>query len=176
MNYLKRIYVWLCRLPYCRGFGIQSPTDYAFVRYVINEHWQYYAYEQLNRLEGDWLEHKLGRLYFRLANWRQPAKMMEDEYAPYWKAGCHKVRLTKEMESIELVRVRMADITDSLLHRIYNKVDDQSVLVIEGISQNWGLWRQIQEDQHVRVSFDLYYCGIVFFDNKRQKQHYKVNF
>ena len=173
---LKRIYVWLSRLPYCRGFGIQSPTDYAFVRYVVNEHWQYYAYKQLDRLDGDWLEHKLGRLYFRLANWRQPSKIMEDEYTPYWQAGCNHVCLTKEMESMELVRVRMSDVNLSLLHNIYNKVDNQSVLIVEGIRQDRKQWHQILEDQHVRVSFDLYYCGIVFFDSKREKQHYKVNF
>ena len=176
MNHLKRIYVWLCRLPYCRGFGIQSPSDYVFVRYVVNEHSPYYAYEQLDRLEGDWLEHKLGRLYFRLANWRQPSTMVEDEYAPYWKAGCRHVRLTKKMESVELVRLRMSDVNQSLLHNIYNKVDNLSILIVEGIYQDWEQWQQIREDQHVRVSFDLYYCGIVFFDSKRQKQHYKVNF
>lgn len=176
MNNLKRICVWLSRLPYCRGFGIQSPTDYAFVRYVVNEHWQYYAYEQLDRLDGDWLEHKLGRLYFRLANWRQPAKMMEDEYASYWQAGCNNLKLTRDMETAELVRVRMSDVCQSLLDDIYNKVNSQSVLIIEGIYQNWKQWHRILDDQHVRVSFDLYYCGIVFFDSKREKQHYKVNF
>ena len=176
MNQLTRLWVCLSRLHHSLGFGIQSPTDYAFVRYVVNEHWRYYAYKQLDRLDGDWLEHQLGRLYFRLANWRQPSKMMEDEFAPYWQAGCNHVRLTKEMESMELVRVRMSDVNKSLLHYIYNKVDDQSVLIVEGIWQDWKQWHQIQDNQRVRVSFDLYYCGIVFFDSKREKQHYKVNF
>ncbi len=176
MNNLKRIYVWLSRIPYCRGFGIQSPTDYAFVRYVINEHWPYYAYERLGQLNESWLDRKMGRLYFRLANWRQPAKMMEDEFAPYWQAGCNNVRLTNNLESVELVRVRMSDVKQSLLDDIYNKVNNQSVLIVEGIYQDWKQWHQIKKNQRVRVSFDLYYCGIVFFDSKREKQHYKVNF
>ena len=67
---MNRYLVWLSRIHCCRGFGIQSPTDYAFVRYVVNEHWPYYAYDVLR--DDDWLREKLGRLYMRLANWRQP--------------------------------------------------------------------------------------------------------
>ena len=33
MNLLTRLFVWLSRLHHCRGFGIQSPTDYWLVRY-----------------------------------------------------------------------------------------------------------------------------------------------
>ena len=84
MNQLKRCLVWLSRIHRCRGFGIQSPTDYSFVRYVINEHWPYYAYQQFN--SDDWLVEKLGHLYFRLANWRQPTQMLVDEYQQYWLA------------------------------------------------------------------------------------------
>ena len=57
---MNRWLVWLSRIHHCRGFGIQSPTDYAFVRYVVNEHWPYYAYDQLTA--DSWLNKKLGRL------------------------------------------------------------------------------------------------------------------
>ena len=67
LNRLHQAYVWLRRISHCRGFGIQSPTDYRFVRYVVNEHWPYYAYESLGQ-NDDWLRRKLGLLYFRLAN------------------------------------------------------------------------------------------------------------
>ena len=66
MLFIRRWLVWLSRIHRVWGFGIQSPTDYAFVRYVVNEHWPYYAYEELT--DKDWLTEKLGRLYFRLAN------------------------------------------------------------------------------------------------------------
>ena len=79
MNRIQQGLVWLSRIDKCRGFGIQSPTDYAFVRYVVNEHWPYYAYETLKA--NSWLERKLGRLYLRLANWRQPSAMLPAAYA-----------------------------------------------------------------------------------------------
>ena len=145
--------VWLSRIHCCRGFGIQSPTDYAFVRYVVNEHWPYYAYDVLH--EDDWLREKLGRLYMRLANWRQPTVILSDDYLQWFHAGCHQ-----------------SDITLPLLPHC----DQQTVLVIEDICRNRSLWQQIASDPRTGTTFDLYYCGIVFFDTKRYKHNYKINF
>ena len=162
--------VWLRRMRHCRGFGIQSPTDYWFVRYVINEHWPYYLYETLGQGD-DWLKKKLGRLYFRIANWRQPTIIESDDYQEYMQAGCRKASFG---ESKELIKVTLGG--DNWLPSILNKVTDDSVLIIEGVRRDMVLWRKIQEDERVRVTFDLYYCGIVLFDKKRHKQNYIINF
>lgn len=37
-------------------------------------------------------------------------------------------------------------------------------------------WKQVLEDERVRVSYDLYDIGILCCDHKRIKKHYKVNF
>ena len=47
MYWVKRWLIWIYRWRHCRGFGVQSPTDYSFIRYVINEHYPYYAYKDL---------------------------------------------------------------------------------------------------------------------------------
>ena len=172
VNQIKRWIVWLCRIHQCRGFGIQSPTDYAFVRYVVNEHWPYYAYAQFSG--GDWLTRKLGRLYFRLANWRQPRWMLADEYQAYWKAGCHSLQFTPHLESVELARLTIED-CDSY-DRLLSKCNEQSVLVIEGIFRDWQRWKAIEQDKRVGTTFDLYYCGILFFDKNRYHHHYTINF
>jgi hypothetical protein len=62
------------------------------------------------------------------------------------------------------------------LSSIYNKVSDDSVLIVEGIGHDTNFWRELTEDKRVRVTFDLYYCGIVLFDKKRHKQNYIINF
>ena len=58
MQRLRHAFVWLKRIGHCRGFGVQSPTDYWLVRYVINEHWPYYQYASLgevtNGSPGSW--------------------------------------------------------------------------------------------------------------------------
>ena len=62
------------------------------------------------------------------------------------------------------------------LSYIYNKVSPRSVLVVTGISKARKLWRQIVDDERTGITFDLYYCGIVMFDKKRNKKNYIINF
>lgn len=169
---LKAAVVWLSRIGHCRGFGIQSPTDYWMVRYVINESWPYYQYENLGRGD-DWLTRKLGRLCFRLANWLQPSVVDSNDYRAYLQAGCRK---TLFGESSEFVVIPLDNDCQERLHNIFNKVSSQSVLVVTGISKARRLWRQIVDDDRTGITFDLYYCGIVMFDKKRSKKNYIINF
>ena len=172
MQRLKYIFVWLSRIFHCRGFGIQSPTDYWLVRYVINEHWPYYQYATFENGD-DWLTQKLGQLYFRLANWRQPRIIQSDGYQEYLQAGCRKVSFG---ESSELIRLTLdGDYRQRLAH-IYNNVYDDTVLVVEGLWRNRSFWKEIKADERTVITFDLYYCGIVLFDKKRHKQNYIINF
>ena len=72
--YLNTWWRWLRRCGYCRGFGVQSPSAYSFIRYVINEHYPYYAYQELQEQfpQLNRREHKVGRLLLRLSNHWQP--------------------------------------------------------------------------------------------------------
>ncbi|MCR5365200.1 MAG: hypothetical protein K6E67_03535 [Prevotella sp.] len=172
MNQLQRGLVWLSRIHRCRGFGIQSPTDYAFVRYVVNEHWSYYAYDLLPN--DAWLTRKLGKLYFRLANWRQPVTMLTDCYQAYWQSGCRKTRFAEKIQHVELARIDVDDRDgyESLLAQC----DERSVVVVEGIWRNWNRWHEMERDVRNGTTFDLYYCGIIFYDIKRFKHNYQINF
>ncbi|MBP1614910.1 MAG: hypothetical protein H6Q13_2358, partial [Bacteroidetes bacterium] len=38
------------------------------------------------------------------------------------------------------------------------------------------VWRRMQSDERTGISFDLYDFGIIFFDKKKIKQHYLINF
>ena len=172
VNQLKAVVLWLRRVGHCRGFGIQSPSDYWLVRYVINEHWPYYQYETLGQ-NDDWLTRKLGRLFFRIANWRQPAVIESNAYREYLQAGCRKAVWG---ESSELVVLSLEGDWRSRLSYIYNKVSADSVLIVTGLSKARDIWREIINDEQAVLTFDLYYCGIVLFDKKRNKQNYIVNF
>jgi len=62
---------------------------------------------------------------------------------------------------------------------LIKRATDASLLIVEGIHRNGETrrsWARILQDKRVRVSFDLYYCGLLFFDKKKYKQHYKINF
>ena len=172
MNRIQQAIVWLSRIGKCRGFGIQSPTDYAFVRYVVNEHWPYYAYETLKA--DHWLERKLGRLYLRLANWRQPTAMLPDTYTCWWQAGYRRIQIESQLQRVELARVDI-DNTEGL-EALLPLCDEHSVIVVEGLWHNRQRWKAIERDSRVGTTFDLYYCGIIMFDNNRYHHHYKINF
>ena len=172
MNRFTSLLVWIRRIGHCRGFGIQSPNDYWFVRYVINEHWPYYQYQQLGENE-DWLTRKLGRLYFRIANWRQPRVITASGYQQYFQAGCLKATFG---DGTELVYMTMEGDWRERLSRLYSQVDAASVVIVEGIWRDKDGWRSIVADERTGITFDLYYCGIVLFDKKRTKKNYIINF
>ena len=173
VNRLKQWLVWLSRIHRCRGFGIHSPIDYAFVRYVINEHWPYYAYDELR--DADWLEEKLGRLYFRLANWRQPSYMVSDRYLRYWQAGCKHITFVDNIsDKVELARIDIED--RDKCREIIARCNENSVVVVEKIWQNNILWRELAGHPAVSVAYDLYYCGILIFRGNYYKRYYTINF
>ena len=187
----KGIYplLWLRRIRHSRGFGVQSPTAYSFIRYVINEHYPYYAYSELSAKVPSmgWRERKLLRLYFRIANHVQAAVMVDlcgrdDCLRAYVNAGC---KLTEVVDALPeegtagIFRMRIADDFPEQFSKVIGKVDATSIVIIEDIHRNRqarNMWRSVIEDKRTGRTFDLYYCGIVTFDLSKYKQHYKVNF
>ena len=197
-NPLIRVFCRLLRSPRTMGFGVQSPWAYRFVRYVVAERLPYYAYEVLsNRFRHDEkCEERLFRFYFRLANYCQPNAVVDlchesRMFEEYVKAGCRKVRFVGNddlkgrlakgvFESMQHVMLRCdassADICgkDALL----GMMSESSVLIMEGIhkcGKAYGCWQEMVNDNRVGVSFDLYSCGVLFFDTQRHKQTFKVN-
>ncbi len=173
MNRLNSIAVWVRRMFHSRGFGIQSPTDYWLVRCVINEHWPYYQYAALG--DGDdWLRRKLGRLYLRIANWRQPQVITANDYHDYFHAGCRKA-VFGEGNELMLLTIDTPQWQARLEHFL-STANERSVLIVEGIWKDQKAWQQMAADKRLTITFDLYYCGLAFFDKKRTKHHYIINF
>lgn len=197
---LKRVLVWLSRINHCKGFGVQSPSAYRFIREVVNAH-SYY--------EGDGLKaekpglssnvEKLCLLYSRMAKFLQPDVVLnfdevDDPYKKYFVCSCSKLEffhlgadmeegeyndfLSQQYTSKHLIRVALVGQYKKFLKAAICMASKETVIVIEGIHQDSEIrafWKGLQNDRHTGVSFDLYYCGIIFFDD-RIKQHYIVNF
>lgn len=169
---MRYVCVGVRRFSRCLGFGIQSPTDYSFVRDVINEHRPYYAYEWLGR-DDSWEYRRLGLLYFRIANWHQPSTLFDGVGAiDYLQEGCRHSRIASAHEKVDLAVASLASDVSVVLDRC----NDHAVLIVEDIQDYAPQWKELIGNGKVTVSFDLYYCGIVFFDKKRVKQHYLINF
>ena len=213
MNSIKRIYIWLSRISHCRGFGVQSPSAYRFIRYVISEHYPYYAYADLAKEYAgvDWLTRKKMEFYFRLANFRQPnvvsnvmcaansndCSRSDDSniFKKYVERGCRKSKLVNVSADIahddalltdvlgnapvELLRITSQSCSDALLLAVLRHTDAKSIVVVEDIGSDqraMHLWQKLQESDLVSVSYDMYYLGVAFFDTKRIKANYIVNF
>ena len=136
----QRIFVWLKRCPHSRGFGVQSPNDYRFVRYVINEHYPYYAYSELKKTnpEYGWLYHKLGRLYFRIANHCQPKIVINllseaDFYDQYIRRGCSKTQIHHDINISGKADIILISDNSIPLADIFGLMQPHSILIVEGI-------------------------------------------
>lgn len=185
---IKRLFVWILRIFHCRGFGVQSPSDYAFIRYVINEHYLYYAYSDLEGAfpDVDRYTRKMCRLCFRIANFLQPSTIVngmgESVYSEYMRAGCNRVHIFTDMSAVskpELIVFPAREGCEELYERVVSQAGSRTILVIEGIKSSRvarRLWNAVLADVRTGVTFDLFYAGIVFFDKARYKQNYIVNF
>ena len=153
----KKIFIFLKRIHHCAGFGVQSPTDYAFVREVIYERWPYALYTELEaRFHGtDSFLLKLSQLLLRVSNYAQASRIgvignLPPVMEAHLKAGCKKS---------EIVPILNCSSPYPLV--IATELNDQ--------------WQAYISQEHI-ISYDLYYLGIAFYDEKRYSEGHVINF
>lgn len=188
---VKWVWNWLHRMGYSRGFGVQSPSAYSFIRYVLTEHYPYYAYDELKmRFKSfDHATKKKGRLYFRLANYAQASHWFdyhsaEQPYAAYVHEGCRKTVFQaidgKTIpNAFRIARLSMTEDYQAVYEALCKVATDDSILILEGINANKdtkAFWKRVQESQKATRTYDLFLCGIIVFDTSKHKHHYIVNF
>lgn len=196
MYLFKRMIVWLIRSRHSRGMGVQSPSAYRFIRYVISEHYPYYAYGDLGRKAFSISKRraKLCRFYFRLSNFCQPQVIFNyaprtQAYEAYMQRGCKKAHILTQqpgqpdvlssIDKLDMARISLVGDYASVVDKAMSKAHTKSVFVVEHIKRNSETreyWTRLVEDGRVAVTYDLYYCGVLFFDKNIFKQNYVVNF
>lgn len=187
---VRRWMVWTGRIGRCRGFGVQSPWAYRMVRYVINEHWPYYAYGTLAaRFPGlGVIERRVCELCLRLANHLQPRLTAVygvggDALGSYVKAGCRLTELVEAGGDVAaeagFVVIAPCEGFEQVFYGACAAAKDGRAVMLLDIRRGKAvrrLWRSVVAEMQGVVTFDLYYCGLVFFDKKRFKQNYVINF
>lgn len=203
---LKRPFVWLSRIRYRCGYGVHSPFAFELITGLIYERTPYYAYQRLadeqkqqaHTRGKDWNREskKINRLLFRLVNRRQPHTIVDagvlSASSLYLQSGKAKAEYIFASELSELFLETGSPVDFLYLHHYQNSefVEDvfrvcaarstpQSVFVVYGIHYSRpmrALWKRLQADDRVGITFDLYDLGLLFFDCSKIKQHYRVNF
>lgn len=192
--WFKRSMVFMRRFPHSQGFGIQSPSAYRFDREVINAHHPYHAYADLQHAfpHEDRLTLKLARLYFRIANATQARQWAlcthrNDVYSAYVQAGCRTAILVDGDEVGQVDKLAVSDVLVMTMEddrwpmceAFVSRVHERSMLIVEGIYASKKVkvwWKELVNDPRTGVAFDLYDCGIIFFDHTKSKQVYIINF
>lgn len=200
---LKRPFIWMIRFRRRCGYGVHSPFAFNLITNVIYEHRPYYAYDKLQRLSAEsglksrlgWRERKVNRLLFRLVNWAQPHVVLRigeaslsDLYLQepiksmaYCSGEALKDCKLDEQSLIDFLYINNLDAEE--VERTFEegaeRVHPDSLFVVRGIHYSSDLracWNRMKEDERVGITFDLYDVGLLFFNRKRIKQHYVVNF
>ena len=199
-NRIKRALVWFARIGCCRGFGIQSPWAYSLVRYVINEHFPYYAYEQLRSAfpGSDAVRRKVDEFLLRLANFVQPSAVVAvtgdtrrlESSKAYLRAGCKSLQIVDagntdgksaadavcSIPGQHILYADAAALDICTLKRTLEVMPTGYFVVLDGLWKSKAAWNEAANDIQGIVMFDMYYCGLIYVDAKRYKQNYKINF
>lgn len=206
MFFIRRIWNWGTRFRHRCGYGVHSPSDFFLITSVIYEKRPYYAYRTLKeRKFTPLLPHyraKVNRLLFRLVNYLRPCTLLEvgvgnGASIGYMRAArssmqsatikgtdCAKtlVQLADklgEMGQVDFLHIAHTPHYREVFEAAMPYLHGQSCVVVGNIygskdKKQW--WKELRQDPRVRLTFDLYDVGLVFFDPKRHKQNYIVNF
>ena len=202
----RRIWNWCKRFRHRCGYGVHSPSDFFLITSVIYEKLPYYAYEELKKSNSSRrllrYREKVNKLLFRLVNFYRPDTLLEvgegnGEAIRYMRAarasmisvtmpGTEKEKTFRQLEQ-ELKRMGHVDFLhightpyyNEVFELVYPYLDTNSCVVVGNIyaskeQEQW--WKHLTDDERVRITFDLYDIGLLFFDAKRYKQNFIVNF
>lgn len=185
MKLIRNPWVWLCRFRHRKGYGVHSPTDYAFIRGVLLEPWQYYAYEELDALHPWWVRaaglYPLAcrRLLFRLANAVHPRTIRRFHGRPveeaYMAAAVPSAEWVEGAADFVFVPHECLAEAEALVAQMGRS----GMMVLEGIHADAAaraLWQRLQQEPCVGITYDLYTYGILCFDRSRHPHHYIVSF
>ena len=144
----------MLRMPRTRGFGVQSPTAYSFLRKVVNEKGFLRIYCQTH----------------------------SEISSSYPQDASRQKRLLFRIRTVypNVVELSASSLLkgEDFLQFLWN-VSDDTVLVVTDINldaEYRKVWLRLVTDNRTILTFNLVDCGIVFFDKTKFKQNFNVNY
>ena len=206
MTFVRRYWNWCRRFRHRCGYGVHSPSDFFLITSVIYEKLPYYAYNTLEKKHfSNYLPHyrkKVNRLLFRLVNHLRPQSLIEvgvgnGASISYMRAACASMKSytikgkdagktlrkldedVRALGGLDLLHIGHTPYYKEVFEQVLPFVNDRSCIIVGNLYQSkekkaW--WKGLADDERVQLTFDLYDIGLVFFNKKRIKQNYIVNF
>lgn len=170
--------IWLWRVRHRNGYGVHSPFAFDFVTNVLYNGEHYYAYEEIDRSLCWWQRGRmksLRHLLFRMSNYRRPRTLfchgMDEATTMAVYRGSRGVT-AMNMEEGEIADLIVTGLAD---RRVLQYLGEGSMVVLWNLQGQRQLWQQLQEDERVTVTFDLYDVGVAFARKDLNKQRYIIN-
>jgi len=166
------MFSWLNRLlraPRTRGFGVQSPTDYHFIRHVVAQKLPYYAYKQLESKTARLSKREVDILQFYL----RLAKYIQDRFPIYIIGKDTFGNITTELRrqfftaGSKKVQVQQVSRLPATM-----TAETQCVLILESLDHSQAL---LSDSPFPKVVFDMEDIAVAFCDPKRYKTKYSIN-
>lgn len=196
-----RPFVWLKRFRHRCGYGVHSPFAFGFITDVIYEKLAYYCYMPLREevkltkhthpKSWDITPERVNRLLFRIANYRQPDTIVisgETSSATlYMQEARHAAKIyssdnaPSDLRQIDMLYINSspAELAEAAFDKAAPLLTERSICIVMNIYSSAEMrqcWQHMKEMEQSGITFDLYDLGIIFFDRKKIKQHYIVNF
>lgn len=166
----------ITRLRHTKGYGVQSPTDYHFIKDIINQKLPYYQYKQLKTTNRK--KRKINQLLLRLANFCQPENILnqtDDTLATkYMEAGCKKAKTTKQNENKKTIILTTIKLIN---HNTIYTIAPQSIIIVEDINKNKQTkqhWNNITTNNNITTTYDTPQIGIIITGKRQYPKHYKI--
>lgn len=157
MKLLFRAYHWLLHYSHSNTLhGTHSPFVYSFLEKVVYQHNPSYT-------------KKMG-LILRIS------KFVPKGLSVFMYADESNVGTFTEL-GIDAQAVHSAEEMLALYHQHKEKQTAESALVFTNMyndKKSLKAWKEICADAHNNVSIDLFHTGILFFDQKKPKEHFNI--
>lgn len=187
---------WLLRWRTSRGFGVQSPSAYQFIKFVVREDWAYYRYKNIESKYSESTQKQINVLkcFFRLSNfWQADIAVMEisnSSIGEMISMGCKKTVVTNSVilpeedyqRYIYIIRCEngcfrkfVSSIAGSdSIERVGDRLS-HVMLIVTDINADEiaeSEWQSIVSSDWSVRSYDVVEFGIVFFEKQMLKEHY----
>lgn len=89
------------------------------------------------------------------------------------KANCPTVSFTNNNPNIIFGNINEFQSSNIFNHQLENS----AILLVDDIHKNKRNlihWEQLKTNNQIRVTIDLFYCGVVFFRKEQVKEHFKI--